>query len=210
MPGSQEDAGVWQTTSLQEAIRNKKAGLPKEAKVASTLDILLPPVFVADDAFPIGGNKMKPFGRTSLMGDKRVFNYRLSRARRVVENACGISSSRFRCLLNMINAEPDRAKAIMDAACVLHNSAAKMWCVLGKETRTWYKNLPCLAFVHGMDARMRMGLPYEKKCVHFLMEGVQCRCSERARMWKFPAAECAATKAKSKLSSQLSELAVIA
>lgn len=75
-PGSQGDAGVWQTTPLQEAILNKKAGLPNEVKVASAPDILLPPVFVADDAFPIGGNMMKPFGGTSLTADKRVFNYR--------------------------------------------------------------------------------------------------------------------------------------
>ncbi|KAH9384379.1 hypothetical protein HPB48_026386 [Haemaphysalis longicornis] len=123
--GSQGDAGVWLTTPLQEAILNEKAGLPNEVKVASAPDILLPPVFVADDAFPIGGNMMKPFGGTSLTANKRVFNYRLSRARRVVENAFGILFSRFRYLLSINNAEPDRAKGIVDAACVLQNFLAQ-------------------------------------------------------------------------------------
>lgn len=60
-PGSQGDAGVWQTTPLQGHLSNMSTGLPELVKVASSPDLYLPPVSVADDAFPLGKNLMKPF-----------------------------------------------------------------------------------------------------------------------------------------------------
>ena len=54
--------------------------------------------------------------------EQRVFNYRLSRARRVVENAFGILANRFRVFLTTINIQ-DTAKVedIVLACCALHN-----------------------------------------------------------------------------------------
>lgn len=75
-PGSQGDAGVWQTTPLQAHLSNMSAGLPELVKVGSLPDLYLPPVFVGDDAFPLGRNLMKPFGERSLSEEKRIFNYR--------------------------------------------------------------------------------------------------------------------------------------
>ncbi|KAG0432836.1 hypothetical protein HPB47_020464, partial [Ixodes persulcatus] len=49
------------------------------------------------------------------------FYFRLSRARRVAENAFGILANRFRFLHMTIDAEPGRVASIVKAACVLHN-----------------------------------------------------------------------------------------
>ena len=50
----------------------------------------MPNTIVADDAFPLKDYLLKPYSQTGLIIQNRVFNYRLSRARRIFENAFGI------------------------------------------------------------------------------------------------------------------------
>lgn len=64
---------------------------------------------------------MKPFSNNTLDKEERLFNYRLSRARRVVENAFGILASRFRLFHTTISLKPETVDDIVLAACVLHN-----------------------------------------------------------------------------------------
>ncbi|KAJ8931154.1 hypothetical protein NQ314_015968 [Rhamnusium bicolor] len=52
---------------------------------------------------------------------KRVFNYRLSRARRFVECVFGILCNKWRILHTPINLNPDFVEVIVLATCVLHN-----------------------------------------------------------------------------------------
>lgn len=51
---------------------------------------MAPYVFVGDEAFPLKPYLLRPYpGRAVDSQQKRIYNYRLSRARRVVENAFG-------------------------------------------------------------------------------------------------------------------------
>lgn len=81
----------------------------------------VPYVFVADDAFPLGRHLLKPFALQGLSYAQRVFNYRLSRARRISENVFGILASRFRIFLGAIHMLPKSAKLVILAAVTIHN-----------------------------------------------------------------------------------------
>nr|CAI5860796.1 unnamed protein product [Callosobruchus analis] len=53
--------------------------------------------------------------------EDRIFNYRLSRGRRIIENVFGIMAHRFRILLTIINLAPEKVQDITLACCALHN-----------------------------------------------------------------------------------------
>ena len=111
--GRISDGGVFRSSSLSKALEENSLNVPKPA----TLDdekTTVPYVIVADDAFPLKSYIMKPFGSRNLSSEQRIFNYRLSRARRIVENAFGILASRFRVFLSTISLNPV-------ASCALHN-----------------------------------------------------------------------------------------
>ena len=76
---------------------------------------------VADPAFQLSWHTMKPFGGDNLNYTQSIFNYRLSRARRVVENSFGIAASRFRVWRRPLEVQPAMAIAISQAVAVLHN-----------------------------------------------------------------------------------------
>jgi hypothetical protein len=96
-PGSESDCGVFNTSSLEPGLREKTIGLPAPAPLPGD-DRPTEYFMVGDDAFPLRSYMMKPFPHRFLTHDERVFNYRTSRARRVVENAFGILAARWRCL----------------------------------------------------------------------------------------------------------------
>ncbi|KAK3779325.1 hypothetical protein RRG08_031616 [Elysia crispata] len=64
---------------------------------------------------------MRPFPRKELSDEKRIFNYRLSRARKQIECAFGVLSSMWRILRKPIEVQVDFATDIVKATCVLHN-----------------------------------------------------------------------------------------
>nr|XP_024659559.1 uncharacterized protein LOC112435346 [Maylandia zebra] len=64
---------------------------------------------------------MKPYPFRNLNTDQRIYNYRLSRARRVVENAFGILVNRFRVFRTTICLDPDKVVTIIFACLCLHN-----------------------------------------------------------------------------------------
>ena len=118
--GRISDGGVFSNSSLYDALDQDTLSLPEPTSLPGT-DRMIPFHIVADEAFPLKTYLMKPYAQRGLTTEKRVFNYRLSRARRVVENAFGILSTRFRVFRAPLAVFPVTAEKIVMASCVLHN-----------------------------------------------------------------------------------------
>jgi hypothetical protein len=85
--------------------------------------IPVPHTLVADDAFPLTRHTMKSYATDLNKGSpKREFNFRLSRARRIVENAFGLLASVLRIFRKPIEIKVESTVVDSVLTCVyLHN-----------------------------------------------------------------------------------------
>lgn len=118
--GRCSDAGVYSESVLKTALQRNTICAPKSGPLPGRNDNF-PFCIVADDAFPLKDYIMKPYPYRHLTRKQHIFNYRLSRARRCVENAFGILANRFRVLLHPICLRPGKVDAVVLACCSLHN-----------------------------------------------------------------------------------------
>lgn len=123
--GRNSDGGVFRESDLKQALDNGCLNFPEDKCLQGRSGTALPYTLVADDAFPLSRRIMKPYSSRGLTVEKRIFNYRLSRARRCIENAFGILANRFRVLLHTINLCPSKVEDIVLACCALHNFLIK-------------------------------------------------------------------------------------
>uniref|UniRef100_A0A673GI29 DDE Tnp4 domain-containing protein n=1 Tax=Sinocyclocheilus rhinocerous TaxID=307959 RepID=A0A673GI29_9TELE len=107
--GRNSDGGVFSCSSLGKRLKEEKLGIPMDTPLPGAESLgPMPHVFVVDE-------------RQQLTTEKRVYNYRLSRARRVVENAFGILSNQWRVYRRVMAVTPEKAEAIVKTTCILHN-----------------------------------------------------------------------------------------
>ncbi|XP_069832289.1 uncharacterized protein [Dendropsophus ebraccatus] len=115
--GRVSDGGVFANSQFAHMLRSNSLSLPNNDVTHANLNF----VFVADEAFPLTSHILKPYPQRLLNRERQIFNYRLARARRVVENAFGIMANRFRVLHTPINLMPHKVDKVVLACCVLHN-----------------------------------------------------------------------------------------
>lgn len=120
--GRVSDGGVFLNSNLYKSIFNEQniLNLPEDKPLPGR-HLSVPHVIVGDGAFALSERVLKPYPFRNMTNQQRVFNYRLSRARRVVENAFGILANRFRIFLTTINLSVEKVQIITLACCALHN-----------------------------------------------------------------------------------------
>lgn len=118
--GKQSDGGTFSASTLSTFLENCHATLPQPSPVEGIVTDM-PFVMLGDDAYPLKTYLMKPYSKRHLSHEEKVFNYRLSRARRCVECAFGIMAAKWRLLGKCIETEIDKAERIVKCICLLHN-----------------------------------------------------------------------------------------
>jgi hypothetical protein len=117
--GRSSDGGIFAKSHFGFNLTHGKLDLPANCDLPVVGN--MPHVFVADEAFPLLPNLMRPYPGRGITPTQRVFNYRLSRARRVVENAFGILASRFRFYHRVAEQGPNTIDKMVKASVLLHN-----------------------------------------------------------------------------------------
>lgn len=125
-PGRKSDSGVFRNSSIGIGFENKLLNVPDPSPMFNDDNIDLPYVLLGDEAFALTEYMMRPYPRSGpLDRKKKVFNYRLSRARRVVECAFGLLRGRWRIFAKPIIASDKTTTKIVQAAICLHNFLMK-------------------------------------------------------------------------------------
>lgn len=123
--GRISDGGVFANTEFRKKINDGSLKTPSDSPLPGR-NKPVPYVFVTDDAFPLEKHLLKPFpGPQDSNSKERIFSYRLSRARRTVENAFGILSARFRVLRTTILLDPEKTTTVIMTCVLLHNFIRK-------------------------------------------------------------------------------------
>ena len=79
--GKQSDGGVFRNSDLYICLESNAFNVPTSVEIPGT-GSTTPFVLLGDEAYPLMPYLMRPFPRSDLDRPKRIFNYRLSRARR--------------------------------------------------------------------------------------------------------------------------------
>ena len=118
-PGSVHDARVFSHSSIYKKITEHTL-LPDCTITVNGVSI--PLYLLGDSAYPLQIWLMKPFTHgTVLTAQQKTFNYRICRARIVVENSYGRLKARWRRLMKRNDMNIDNISHAITAACILHN-----------------------------------------------------------------------------------------
>lgn len=175
--GRVSDGGVFRQSSLAKALAQNSLNIPED-KCLPQRQMLVPHVILADGAFPLSDHILKPYPFRDMTDDQRIFNYRLSRGRRVVENAFGILANRFRVFLTTINLSADKVQCITLACCTLHN-------FLRAENPSYlYEDEIDNTYVFKFGLSQQMGNRAKQACVSVRDEFKNYFCNEGSVPWQ--------------------------
>lgn len=118
--GSQSDGGTFAASLFYKALQLNKLEIPAPSKLPNS-NIIAPYYFVADGAYPLMENIMKPFQGNGRSEEEQYFNTKICSARVAVEHAFGFSCKKWHILKTTINKRPDLVVEIVKVACLLHN-----------------------------------------------------------------------------------------
>jgi len=116
--GRVSDWGVLEYTDFYDKLQTECLKIPESSDVKGKK---LPYVFIGDEAFSLRKAFLKPYSVQQLTRERKIFNYRLCRARRIIENVFGILVARFGIFKTHIIIKLDNIKDVVMASCALHS-----------------------------------------------------------------------------------------
>ena len=120
--GSNNDSGVFRNSKMWEQLFENKVHLPEaDSFEESSISEKVPYHLVRDEAFALQSWLLRPYLIQGIPEGQAIFNYGLSKTRRVTENAFWILSAHWRIFMRRIQNSVDSMQMIVRAAVILHN-----------------------------------------------------------------------------------------
>lgn len=119
--GGQSDGGVLSQSSFGQRLDKNQLHFPQPTPLPGSNTAAFPYFIIADAAFPLEKNILKPYGGFNLSAMEAYYNNRLNSVRKVIENTFGILAQRWRIFFGPIQASPVNVDKYIKAAVVLHN-----------------------------------------------------------------------------------------
>lgn len=119
--GSQNNSGTYNDSSISAVLENNTLNMPSAENLKGYNLQPFAYVFVVDEGLPLKYLQMGPWPGGNLSENYAIFNYCLSRARRVVENCFGILTARWRIFCRPIRAAVSLVHKIVQATVCLHS-----------------------------------------------------------------------------------------
>lgn len=122
-PGRQSDSTIFRNSNMGQRFENDEMDIPRPSAISSD-GAEIPYFLVGDEAFGLKRYLQRPYpGRSTgnLQFHERIFNYRLSRARRTIENSFGLLAAKWRIFRTPIQTKLETVDKIVVAAVCLHN-----------------------------------------------------------------------------------------
>jgi hypothetical protein len=169
--GREADPSVFRESVFRQKLYSNLLQIPEPRALPSSENNIQHFVFVAVEAFGLHTNVMRPFPGRGLNDTRRIFNYRLSRARRTVECAFGVLTNKWRVLHTAILVKPEYCDDIVKACCILHNFVRKRnGCNYEKTEENFIVQLNNLQF-HGRNVTSGLIETKDNYADYFVTEG---------------------------------------
>ena len=119
--GKYSDSNVFKKSNIGRKLESNQLGIPGSMLPNDENGKCMPFVVVGDEAFTLSIHVLRPYPNRNLSVQQRIYNYRLTRARRMVECEFGILANKRRIFLRPLDVTPQFCDSIVKACCILHN-----------------------------------------------------------------------------------------
>ncbi|XP_058796474.1 putative nuclease HARBI1 [Phymastichus coffea] len=119
--GRRSDGGIFSDCVFGQKFESNDMNVPEPAPISTQRPTPLPYCLVGDEAFPAKSYMQRPYPKQNLEIRQCIYNYRLSCARRTIENTFGILVNTWRVYHQAINASGRTTIEIVKTTVCLHN-----------------------------------------------------------------------------------------
>ena len=125
--GLSSNSKMFKNWAFGELLEINKLNMPDPSVESSDAEELSTPfVFVGDEALALSEHMVRQYPNKNLTCLKFIYNYRVSRARRIVECTFGILAGKWRIHPIPVDLKPNYCDSIIKACCLLHNYVRKI------------------------------------------------------------------------------------